>query len=500
MKKAKPLLAFCVILLLWAAMITSQEKAASSVLVIPIKDEIDDGLAAFMDRVLSTVDAEKPDLIIYEIDTPGGSVSSLFHITDAITLAGDIPNCAYITDKAWSAGAFIAITCKQIYMAPASTIGSALPIQLIPGAQMPQPVEEKYKSAFRAKFRAMAEKNGYPPNIAMAMVDEEIEVLEVKINGKRMFLTQNEFEDEKRKLADKVNADIQMVKTISAAGQLLNLSATEAKDCTIAADIVETRAELLEKLGLEGVEVSVAHPTWSEALVRFISNPIVTTVLFAVGLMGIWMEFKIPGFGAPGITAIICFSLLFFGKYLAGLANVLEVLLFVLGVALLLLEIFVIPGFGIAGISGLVLIMVGLLLSLQRFVIPDTPWEVDTLATNIISLVVGAGISFVASFTLIVILSPYIPKVPMFGRLVLQAQSAGSEGLGVSGPPAPATDQVRGLLGQKGVALTDLRPSGKIRIGDDVHQAVTQGEYVNKDSEIEIIDVKGNVITVKEIV
>jgi len=485
----------CIFFLLLAGVLVSEEEPKASVLVVSIKGAIDEGLAAFVDRVINRALEENPDLIIYEIDTPGGSVTSLFHIADTIQLADHIPNCAFITDKAWSAGAFVAITCKQIYMKPRSSIGSALPVLVGPGAEVPQPVMEKYKSAFRAKFRAMAEKNGYSANLAAAMVDDNMEVLEVRINGERKFLTRQQLEDEKQGLGKKGQADIELVKTVSASGELLNLSAKEAREYGLATEILKSRSEVLEKLGLKDAEVTVARISWSEVLVRFISSPVVTAVLFAVGLLGIWLEFKIPGFGAPGIVAILCFALLFFGKYLAGLANVAEILLFVVGIGLLLVEIFVIPGFGITGISGILCIVVALILSLQRFVIPEAPWEFDVLVTNLITLVVGGGVSIILAFIIVLVLSPYLPRVPMFGRLVLQAQSTGAEHLKVQETEEKEKGRLAGL---KGVAFTNLRPAGKMRVGDDFYDVTTRGEYIDSGSDVQIIKVEGNTIFVKE--
>ncbi|MEW6026718.1 MAG: NfeD family protein [Planctomycetota bacterium] len=471
------------------------------VYVVPIKGAImDRGIAYFVRHSVEQAKADKAALIIFEIDTPGGAVGGgeeyTIGICNSIDRAAPITTVAYITHWAWSAGALVSISADKIVMKQVASIGSAEVV----GAEEHQ---EKYTSAIRTEFKARAEKKGYSSNLVMAMVDKDLEVREVLVDGSRQFLTPQEIQE-----ARNAGKRVEDVKLVIAGGKLLNLSAGDALKYSIATAIKEERSEIPPLAGISNFTFKEVTPTWSEHLVMWLTSPAVSSILILAGLIAAGMAFKAPGTGLPEAIAVICFGLVFFGSYLIGLAEVTEILIFVLGVGLLSVEIFVLPGFGVFGIAGIILIFVGLILSMQGFTIPDVetaPWQWTILKKNFI--VVGLAFSLAVIF--FIILVRYISSVPFFSHLVLSADEKTSAGF--SSLPdwtrgqAGITKDASPLLGRKAVVFTALRPVGKIvlldaegRKTDETIDAVTEGDFINKDETVVIINIDGSRIVVEK--
>jgi membrane-bound serine protease (ClpP class) len=206
-------------------------------------------------------------------------------------------------------------------------------------------------------------------------------------------------------------------------------------------------------------------------------------------LVGIWIEIKSPGFGLPGIIGILCLATVFLSKHLVGLAETPEIIIFFIGIALLAVEILVIPGFGIAGISGIIMVLIGLVLSFQDFTIPITPYDVETFIKNIFTIMCSLLGSGIAIFLLI----KYMPGIPVFHRLILTASETAQGGYVI--PSQPEGEDV--LTGRKGKAVTILHPTGKIEVNNHTLDVVTDGEYIEKGQAVEIVEVRGNRIVVK---
>jgi membrane-bound serine protease (ClpP class) len=394
-----------------------------------------------------------------------------------------IPTVAYvrpmgnggITGGAWSAGAYLALCCKKLYMYPGTVIGAATPVTET--SEGVKPVEEKYVSAFREKFRARAEQNGYPPNLAAAMVDKDLEVFEVVVDGRKEYLTAGEME--KLKAQGKV-FDWPKI-PFDSKDKLLTLTDRQVVS-TGMGKIAENLGTIYHDAGLASPAETVLAASWSEHLAGFVTSGIVSTILLVVGILGIWIELKTPGFGIAGVLGILSFALLLFGHHLAGLAQVSQMLLFALGILLVVVEIVWFPGVGWFAISGVICALAGLVLSLQGFVIPDVhgaPWQTDVFLSALGRIMVSflaAGIGFLS-------LVRFLPKVPMFGRLVLQAELSGS---------APSQAAVApSLAGRRGYALTPLRPSGKVDIDGTVYDVVADGEFVAQGEPVEVIRTEG---------
>ena len=452
--------------------------------IIPLIGMIDGGIYNSLKRRVEIAKENGSTLIIFEIDTFGGQLEPAFEISEHISSIKDIKTIAFIPTKAISAGSLIAISCNEIYMSPQAELGDCEPI--VPSSEGGyKTVGEKIQTVLRTKFRKFAEKNGYPVLLAEAMVTKEIEVYRVvtEENPEGFYISGRELkelnEEERNKFKSK--------KLIIEEGKLLTMHAKEAYEYQFAKEIVEDRKGLLKLLNIENVTPNILETNWSEEMVRFLGR--IAPVLLGIGLAGLWMEFKSPGFGLPGIIGISCLAIVFLSKHLVGLAETPEIIMFFIGIVLIAVEILFIPGFGIAGIPGIILILIGAILSFQDFTIPRTPYDVDMFVNNIFTVMcslIGSGIT-------IFLLFRFMPGIPFFNRLVLTSSETSQSGFVI--PPQPAGKS--SLVGKKGKSLTALHPTGKIEVDTNTLDVVTEGEYIEKGKIVEIIEISGNRIVVK---
>ncbi|MFH1339509.1 MAG: NfeD family protein [Candidatus Omnitrophota bacterium] len=458
----------------------SLSKASSKVYIIPVKGVIDLGLSGFIRRSIGEAKDNQADAIILEIDTFGGRVDAAVEISDSLEKIKPIPTVAFVDDHAWSAGALISLACEKIIMSPGSSIGSAEPraMGFTPGKE--ELTDEKTISAIRAKFKALAEENNHPVNLALAMVDKDYEIKQVNIRNEIKILTAEELQEAKERYKGK---DIQVIKTVSLKGKLLNLTAGEAKEFGLAQVVLNNREGVLNYLGLDKMEVVSTGLTWSETLVRFLTHPLISPLLLSLGFLGLLFELKIPGWGISGTLGLLFLALFFWGHYLVGLAGWTELIILCLGIILLLIEIFVIPGFGIAGISGIVLILTGIFLSLvkQPFSAPKSQLTQAfyTLSFAIIITFVGIILSW-----------KFLPRTGLWKRIILSYAETKKEGF-------QSAASLESYLGKTGKTLTALRPSGRAVIDEKTLDVITEGEFIAKEEPVKVIRVEGNKIIVK---
>jgi len=485
-----------------ALSLCGQEKSEKHIVVLPIKtvtgkllegEMIDPGIAAFFERAVSQINPDEVAAVVVDLNTFGGRVDSMVRICDALEPEScPVPTVAFVNNKAISAGAGIAITCKRIYMTPEASMGASTPV--IQGKDEIEAADEKILSFVRAEFRARAGKRDRNTAIAEAMVDPNIEVVEIKVGPDRQFVTREEFEslaNEARMEADK--PEVAMVGVVSPKGSVLTLTAKKAEDYKFIDGIAETLEDVKKELDLVGVAVVEWEPNWSEELARFITHPVIRSILLLVGLACIYTEAKVPGIGLPTLGAIIAFGLLFFGHHAAGLASVVEILLFVAGIGLILAEIFLIPGFGVTGVSGIALVLVSLVMIFTHRVVPEpgNPIQWRALGGAISNVGVGFIGSILVAMLVFFFLSKFLPKVPVANRLMnvvslseqtpLEAEGAGSA-----------------LVGRTGRCLSMLRPAGKALFDDDLYDVVTEGDFIAKKRLVTVVRVDGRRIVVRE--
>ncbi|PID58822.1 peptidase [candidate division KSB3 bacterium] len=417
---------------------------AAQVYTIPIKGPIDRGFASYVLRVLEHVG--NADAVILDLNTPGGLVDEALQIRDAL-VSTEITTIAYINKRAISAGALIALAADHIVMSPASSIGASTPIQIDLSGQG-RPVSEKYLSYFRAEMRSTAEEKGRRGDIAEAMVDAAI-----AIDG------------------------------VTESGKLLTLTTDEALSYEIAEARISSLSGVLERFDLKGAEIVTPGRNWAEQSVRVLTHPAISIILMAAGFLGLFLEFKTPGFGLGGIVGAICLALFFWGHFLIRLAGWEELILFSAGVILLMLEIFVIPGFGLAGILGILAIFAALALAMVgRF-------DLLTIQDIVRTALARVLIAFLGSAILSIMLLKFFPGTAMGRRILLEESEEGF----VAQKPDRS-----GLIGKIGVALTPLHPSGTMLLGHTRYDVVSEGGFIDKDRRIVVLDVEGVRIIVRE--
>ncbi|MFP4491777.1 MAG: NfeD family protein [Spirochaetaceae bacterium] len=478
--------------------------------VIPIKGEIDKFQVVFLRRSIEKAKESGAKTLVFSINTFGGRVDSALQMATLIGSLEEIRTVAYIPADpeelgvSWSAGALISFACNEIHMAPGTSIGAAAPV--LQTSEGSQAAGEKTVSAVRAQLAALAEKNGYPREVAIAMVDEDTELVEIREDGRYRFELGNgeaagengEEEDEETETRRRV---------LSPTGKLLTLTAGEMEEYGISSGTVSPLSALLKKLEI-GSPLHI-EPSGFDLIIAYLTSAAITSILLTIGLLALYMEISSPGFGLPGTVAVLAFSTIFISGGLLGTLGSLELILFILGVGLLVVEIFLIPGFGFAGIGGLLLMGTGLLLSRQGFVLPESDWQWDILLEN--ALVIAG--TFSLSFILMGILLYFFPQIKLFNRLILSSPRTGSvnteayEGThtgsaGYSFPHdgSPTVASPPGgspQIGSRGKVKTNLRPAGKMEIDGEDYSVVTEGEWIEPGAEVRVIEVAGNRIVVE---
>lgn len=430
------------------ALVAGAQAQRPVVYVVPIDGIIDLGLAPFVERVLAEAETAGARAVVLEINTFGGRVDAAVLIRDAL-LRAKVPTVAFVNKRAISAGALISLAAERIVVADGATIGAATPVQMgAPGAPA-QPVAEKTVSYMRKEFRATAESRKRPPLLAEAMVDADVVV---------------------KGLVDK--------------GKLLTLTATEALRHGVADFRADTLEALLRHLKLEGAEVRRARPTWGELVVRFLTHPVVGSLLMTVGILGVLVELRTPGFGVPGAVGLASLVLFFWGHWIVRLVGWEELLLVGFGTILLLIELFVTPGFGLPGVVGLVALVAALGLSLLS---AGATW------TAILAAVGRVAIAMLLAVAGALAALQLLPRLPVGRRLILTTELATLVGYG----SAPEGD--RQWLGKRGTATSPLRPAGIAEFEGERVDVVSEGEFIEPGQPLEVTRIDGNRIVVRRL-
>jgi membrane-bound serine protease (ClpP class) len=433
---------------------------AGPVFVIPVKGMIERGLLYVVRRGFAQALAGNSGLIVFDMDTPGGRLDAAEEmIRMLIDLPAEVRTVTYIDKDALSAGALVALATDAIYMAPGSRIGASALVTLtgdIPAGDL----KEKAVSATVALVESAARRRGHRVELVEAMIRPDFEY---KI-GER---------------------------TICPAGQLLTLSDYEAAETVaedgrplLAAGSADTLDELIAALAGPQAAVTRLEVSSMERVARWIEA--LSVLFLAGGLLGLYIEFKTPGFGLPGILGIVLLAIWFWGHRVAGLAGLGELMLFATGIALLGIEIFLIPGFGFVGLAGIVCVSVAIVMAMVQHYpggrwLPHA-WQVETAVRTF-------GLTLIFTLAGAALLARLLPGVPMFRRVINAAAEGRNEGY-----RAPDFDAV--LVGREGVALTPLRPAGIGRIGGQRLDVVARGAFVEQGEPIVVAELHGNRIVV----
>jgi membrane-bound serine protease (ClpP class) len=412
---------------------------------MPIDGMIDLGLAPFLTRTIRDAQQAGAAALLLDINTFGGRVDAAVAMRDALVNA-PIRTIAFVNPRAISAGALIALATETIVMAGGGTIGAATPV--VSGGNQPQVADEKSVSYVRKEFGATAERRGRPPQLAEAMVDADVQITDVVEQGK-----------------------------------LLTLTTSEALTHQVADFTADTLTDALAATGLHDADIRRASQTWAETFVRFLTNPVVSSLLMTIGMLGLLVEIRTPGFTLPGAIGLLSLALFFWGHWIVQLAGWEELLLVATGVILLGLELVVIPGFGVAGVGGVIALAAGLGMTL-----------VGAGATS--SVIIGAfgrvAISILLALAGGLALLRVLPRLPFGRRLVLVAEMGAQQGY----TSPPESDRLQ--LGRTGTALSPLRPAGVADINGARVDVVSDGGFIEAGAAIEVTRVEGNRVVVRE--
>ena len=418
-------------------------------MVMEIKDEIDPPMRRYVKLAFDHARETNADIVIIEMDTYGGGLTDAKEIVDII-MKFEKPVWVFINADAASAGALISIACDSIYMSRGATIGAAT---VVTGSGEKAP--DKYQSYMRSIMRSTAEENGRDPQIAEAMVDENLEV-----------------------------------DSISKAGQVITFSTSEAIQYGFCEAKVSSVEEILERNKVTNYELDRFKLPGIEKVILFFMNPFISGILILVVIGGIYFELQSPGVGFPGIAALTALILYLVPYYLNGLAENWEIIALFVGLILLAVEVFVIPGFGIAGVSGIALLLTSLVLIMLNndfFDFEFVPMQNILFASiaTIGGIAGGIGLLFVAGARL--------SRSKFMSHVTLSETQERTQGYTTSRFVETP------MKGKKGTAYTVLRPSGKIMIDGQLYDAYTRGDFIDKGVEVEVVSDEGVSLQVRQV-
>ena len=477
--------------------------------VIPIKGPITETTYRAVKRKVVRARAAGAQLVIFELNTPGGESGAM---KDLLRLILDelrsVHTVAYVNPEAISAGAVISLACNEIAMSPTAIIGDAMPIMVGAGGQLvpiPKAERGKIESYFRGQVRTLAKQNGYNVELCEAMVTLTMEIWLIR-NSRTQELRIVSADDWRSKVAGEPTAEPttapsamaaagngwQYVRTLDGPGELVTLTADEAVFAGIAAHTFPAMHDLQEHYNITVAPQRLAD-SWSERMVGFLTSPAVAGILMFVGVLCLYVEINSPGFGVPGTIAIIAFAILFGSRFLIDLAQWWEIAIFAVGLILLALEVFVIPGFGVAGVLGIVFMLVGLLATLipnapGTFPWPATDMDWSLLSDGTIALVIGFACAVIAA----AVVAQYLPKIPIANRLFLRPAEHVEE------PPVSESSPMQRIeVGAVGTVESMCRPAGTVRFGDDLLSASSEGQIIEPGTAVRVIRKEGNRLLVE---
>ncbi len=467
--------------------------------LIKVDDEINPILETFVQRQIDRAVAAGATMIIFEIDSPGGWVTSGENLANAIADLEDrdVRTIAYVPDDALSMAAVIAMSCDEIYMHPNARIGDA---ELIWEQQAGwDKVPEKLYSPFRTWLRSLAKRKGRSEALFVAMNDPDLEVYKatnVK-TGRVAWMSKEEIDE----AAGEWTQGAKLKETGN--NQLLTVDGDRAHELDLAMAPVESLDELKDRVGLPPeIKLVPLGRTWVDTLVFVLNTDVAMFFLVVFGIAFIYLELHFMT-GFLGIMSAVCFGLFFWSRFLGGTAGYLEVVLFLLGIGCILMEIFVIPGFGVFGVSGGLLIVSSLVLAANTFNADLSASQNVLNLSPAIGTLAGALICVIAAA---VALNRFLPSIPFLNKMILTPpgfeDDADSPRLSPEftlASSTPGTSELLKLVGDQGVAASKLRPAGKAQIGDHFLDVVSDGPFINSGVKVEVISVQGNKVTVKRI-
>ncbi len=446
----------------------------------------------YLNNRLDLAQRERCDLILIRLTSPGGDLEQSLQLARRLSDIDWATTIVFIPEEAISGGAVICLGCDRITMQAGAVIGDAGPVSL--GMEGFEHAEEKVVSYTASVVRELANKKNRPSSVAELMVDRSLTVIPVReiATGKVAYLSEKDVDAGKAPVEK-----FAIGPPIPESGQnrFLTVGAVRAEELLLCEGVFSSEQELLSQLS-----IGILKPTrmnWVDRTVYILNRPWLTALLLIAGLLGLYLELSAPGIGVAGLTSLVCFGIFFWSHALGGTAGWLEVLLFLLGVICLAFELFVLPGFGIFGASGLVFLVLSLVMASQDFVIPELESEWTELRSNLF-VVLGSVLAVLVLFLGQILLLDSIPGLNRFRLAAPLAEVPSAEGaasgtlLLQTNSPAPTVS-----LGMHGEAESDLRPAGKVKIDNRLIDVVTEGDYIEAGQSVEVIHIEGNRVIVR---
>ena len=471
---------------------------AKKLVLVECKEMIDKGLLESIKRRCELAIENGADIIVFEIDTFGGELITAIDIWEYLIhdLNDRVHTIAYVPTKAISAGALISVACEDIIMRTATNIGDCAPIS--PGQELKGVEREKIESPTRVYFVNAAKANNYPVALCESMVTighkvfavTNLETKEVAYFEENDLPTDTALYDLDNKIL--IVSDDELL-TLDAEDALkYNLSRAIVKDIEALFLFIETRDNIKISRPIERLATN-----WSEEMVRWITSPAIAGVLLMIGMLGVYAEINSPGLGLPGLIAVIVFSVLFGSKFAIGMAQWWEIALFTLGIILLLVEIFVTPGFGLFGISGVIIIMSAYCAMMikngpEQIPLPSDAAQWTLFKDQLLGSVLGI-IGFIIGASMI---TRYIGKLPFANKIILQTPVVTHSEASIQSSHE-LVDTVDIQIGDIGISIAPLRPAGRARINDKNIDVISQSEMIEVDQPVEVISIEGFRVIVK---
>ncbi|MCA9000007.1 MAG: hypothetical protein KDA80_23625 [Planctomycetaceae bacterium] len=456
---------------------------------IELHDMIDDVFAAFAERQIDRAILSGAKMIVFEIDSPGGILPVCMDLSMKMARLSEreIKTVAYIPSQAYSGGAILAVACDEIYMHPDATIGDAIPINMMGNVILH--AEAKILSVETEHLRKLAEMKDRPAAILEAFADKDLEVFEVthKTTGRKWFMSG----DEAHKAAEEWELGPRVAE--SRPGVAITIHGRRANDLMIAKPPIKDVSELKEQLGIPlDHEFRPVGRTWVDSLVFNLNRPGFTGFLLFIAIVCIYLEVATMT-GIFGIISALSFGIFFWSRMLGGTATGLEVALFVIGLGCLAMEFFVIPGFGVFGVTGILLVLASLVMAGQTFTGLNMEYDILRAGQTFATL----ALAILAVIVTSVFLSHHMHRIPIVRSLVL-APPGNSLSEDAPRLRPESTGPESDLLGEQGTAVTILRPAGKARINGQMRDVVSDGPFIAAGANVEVVQVQRNRIVVRE--
>lgn len=462
--------------------------------VIEVTGEINVWNAIYFENRLKSAKRIKADLVIVEIHSGGGELQSALHMVESLNSVDWAHTVAFVPKTAFSAAAVLAMACDEIRIAPTATIGDVGVILREGNDGEYRYASEKIISALVEEVKVLARQNGYPEEIAEAMIDKD-KVLFVKNiddpKNRKFLLVQG---NPKTNTFKSPGEEWTLVEEGSI-NRFLTLSGDRAVGLGLASTLTADRDELATQLKVSDWKVYKYRT--SDTWILVLNGPIVTGILITIALVALFFELSAPGLGAGGLIAGLCFVLFFWSRFAGGTADWLEVILFLSGIIFLLCEIFVIPGWGISGLCGLLLVGGSIFMASQDFVIPSTDAQWKTATTSALTIVIVFFVFLVAAG----LISRKLGKIPVLSTLMLSPPASEIDykvvPKGEGKPGVAAHPDVS--VGDWGIAESLLRPAGRVRFGTKSFDVTSDSEFISAGQQVRVVSIIGSRIIVESV-